>query len=394
MVEDFLEVFMDDFSVVHDSFEHCLDNLRQVLKRYEETNLETDLVLNWEKCHFMVDEGIVLGHKISKQCIEVDRAKIKIISKIPPSTSVKGIRSFLGHADFYRRFIKHFSKIANPMCKLLEKDEKFVFEEKCLKAFEELKQKLTTTPIIVTPDWSIPFELMCDTSDEQIYALSNTFSPWYADIANFFVSDLVPEEYEVMPILKTCHDLPVGGHHGGNRTAAKVLECGYYWPTLYQDANQMGKSCDQCQIQGSISKRHEMPMIFVLEVEIFVVWGIDFMGPFMSSYGMTYILVAMDNVSRWVEAIALSNNEVRSVTAFLKKNIFTRFGSPRANLSDGGTHFCNKACAGLLEKYGVKHKVATPYHPQSSDQVEVSNREIKNILAKTVNANMTTGQGS
>ncbi|XP_075077225.1 uncharacterized protein LOC142163968 [Nicotiana tabacum] len=131
MVEDFLEVFMVHFSVVGDSFEHCLNNLRQVLKRCKETNL----VLNWEKCHFMVDEGIVLGHKISKHGIEVDRAKIEIISKLPPPTSVKGVRSFLGHAGFYRRFIKDFSKIANPMCKLLEKDAKFVFDEDCLKAF-------------------------------------------------------------------------------------------------------------------------------------------------------------------------------------------------------------------------------------------------------------------
>ncbi|XP_075109273.1 uncharacterized protein LOC142181051 [Nicotiana tabacum] len=104
---------------------------------------------------------------------------------------------------------------------------------------------------------------------------------------------------------------------------------------------------------------------------------------------MKYILVSVDYVSKWAEAIALPNNEARSVTTFLKKNIFTLFGTPRAVLSDGGSHLCNKAFTGLLEKYGVKHKVATPYHPQSSCQVEVSNREIKNILAKTVNANRT-----
>nr|XP_009789420.1 PREDICTED: uncharacterized protein LOC104237048 [Nicotiana sylvestris] len=160
MVEDFLEFFMDDFSVVGDSFEHCLNNLRQVLKRCEETNI----VLNWEKCHFMVDEVIVLGHKISKHGIEVDREKIEIIFKLHPPTSVKGVRSFLVHAGFYRRFIKVFSKIANPMCKLLEKDATFVFDKKCLKAFEELKQNLTMELISVTPDWSLPFELICDAS--------------------------------------------------------------------------------------------------------------------------------------------------------------------------------------------------------------------------------------
>ncbi|XP_075079890.1 putative mitochondrial protein AtMg00860 [Nicotiana tabacum] len=104
-----------------------------------------------EKCHFMVDEGIVLGHKISKRGIEGDQEKIEIICNLPPPTSVKGVRSFLGHVGFYRNFIKYFSKIANPMCNLLEKDAKFVFDEKCLKAFEELKQRLTTAPIIVTP---------------------------------------------------------------------------------------------------------------------------------------------------------------------------------------------------------------------------------------------------
>nr|XP_016509079.1 PREDICTED: uncharacterized protein LOC107826602 [Nicotiana tabacum] len=349
--------------------------------------------------------SIVLGHKISKRGIEVDRAKIKIISKLPSPTFVKGVRSFLGHVGLDRRFIKDFSKIANPMCKLLEKFAKFEFDEKCLKAFDKLKQRLTTAPIIVTPDWSLPFELMSDASefdfevkdrkgtqnqvadhlsrleeagrpkvdleindafpDEHILALPSTFAPWYADIANYLVSGLildglesyqkkkflrdcwqyywedpflsvfvltifikrcVPEE-EIMPILKACHDSPVGVHHGGNRTAAKVLECGYYRTSIYHDSNQMVKVCDQCQRQGSISKRHEMPMHFVMETEIFNVWGIDFMGPF--------------------------------------------------------------AFTGLLEKYGIKHKVATPYHPQSSGQVEVSNREIKSILAKNVNANRT-----
>ncbi|XP_070040213.1 uncharacterized protein [Nicotiana tomentosiformis] len=161
MVEDFLEVFMDDFSVMGNSFEECLDNLDKVLARCEETNL----ILNWDKCHFMVKEGIVLGHKISKNGIEVDKAKNEVISKLPPPTSVKGVRSFLGHAGFYRRFIKDFSKVVNPLCKLLEKDSKFLFNEDCMKAFELLKYKFTTTHIITAPNWSLAFELMCDASD-------------------------------------------------------------------------------------------------------------------------------------------------------------------------------------------------------------------------------------
>ncbi|XP_070050070.1 uncharacterized protein [Nicotiana tomentosiformis] len=113
------------------------------------------------------------------------------------------------------------------------------------------------------------------------------------------------------------------------------------------------------------------------------------MGPFVNSCGKTYILVVVDYVSKWVEAIALPNNEARSVVAFLKKNIFTRFGSPRSIISDGGSHFCNKAFDTLLTKYGITHKVSTPYHPQASGQIEFSNREIKSILSKTVNANWT-----
>ncbi|XP_060194988.1 uncharacterized mitochondrial protein AtMg00860-like [Lycium barbarum] len=109
-------------------------------------------------------EGIILGHKISEKGIEADQAKLDVIAKLPPPISVKGVQSFLGDAWFYRNFIKNFSKIANPMCKLLEKKAKFDFDEKCRKAFDELKERLTFSPIIIAPDWSLPFRLMCDIS--------------------------------------------------------------------------------------------------------------------------------------------------------------------------------------------------------------------------------------
>ncbi|XP_004289461.1 PREDICTED: uncharacterized protein LOC101311229 [Fragaria vesca subsp. vesca] len=147
MVERFIEVFMDDFSVFGSSFDECLHHLQLVLTRCEECNL----VLNWEKCHFMVQQGIVLGHVVSHRGIEVDKAKVDLIAKLPPPTTAKGIRSFLGHAGFYRRFIKDFSRIAKPLCDLLAKDATFCFNDACLKAFNTLKELLTKAPIIMAP---------------------------------------------------------------------------------------------------------------------------------------------------------------------------------------------------------------------------------------------------
>ena len=117
------------------------------------------------KYHFMVKEGIVLGHKISAVRLEVDQAKVSAIKTLLPPTTVKGIRSFLGHAGFYRRFINDFSKISRPLCRLFEKDANFAFDESCRFAFEEIKSRLVITPIMATPNWNQEFEIMCDASD-------------------------------------------------------------------------------------------------------------------------------------------------------------------------------------------------------------------------------------
>ncbi|GJT22653.1 reverse transcriptase domain-containing protein [Tanacetum coccineum] len=522
MIEKTMEVFMDDFSVFGDSFDLCLSNLEKMLKRCEDTNL----VLNWEKCHFMRREGIVLGHKILKSGTEVDRAKVDVIAKLPHPTTVKGVRSFLGHAGFYRRFIQDFSKIARPMTHLLEKETPFVFSKECIDVFQTLKKKLTEAPILVVPDWNLPFELMCDASDfaigavlgqrktkhfqpihyasktmteaqihytttekemlaivyafekfwpylvlsksivytdhsalkylmnkqdaksrllrlenphkdvlenkdinehfplETLGVISSESTPWFADYANYHVGNLIikgmstqqkrkffkdvkhyfwDDPYlfltcadqiiqrcvhgqEALEILKACHEGPTRGHHSANLIAPKVFDAGFFWPTIYRDAHLMIKSCDTCQRQGKISQRDEMPQNAIQVCEIFDIWGIDFMGPFSSSHGNKYILVAVDYLSKWVKEKALPTNDTRVVVKFLK-SLFARFGTPRAIISDRGTHFCNDQFAKVMSKYGVTHRLATAYHPQTSGQVEVSNRGLKRILERTVGKN-------
>ena len=148
LAEEVMEIFMDDFTVYGTSFDHCLQNLGTVLHRFQDKNL----ALNWEKCHFMVIEGIVLGHRISTARLEVDQAKVSIIKTLLPPTTVKEIRSILGHDGFYRRFIRDFSKIARPLCRLLEKDTKFNFDAVCQSSFEEIKSRLVEAPIMAKPD--------------------------------------------------------------------------------------------------------------------------------------------------------------------------------------------------------------------------------------------------
>ena len=139
---------------------------------------------------------------------------------------------------------------------------------------------------------------------------------------------------------------------------------------------------------GNISIRHEMPLQGILVVQLFDVWGIDFMGPFPASFGNTYILLAVDYVSKWVEARACPKNDANTVVGFLQRNILSRFGTPRTIISDGGSHFANKVFDKLMGRYGIKHIMSLAYHPQTNGQVEISNREIKKILEKTVSSSI------
>nr|GEZ60197.1 reverse transcriptase domain-containing protein [Tanacetum cinerariifolium] len=224
-------------------------------------------------------------------------------------------------------------------------------------AFRTLKDKLTEALILIAPNWDQPFELIG----------------------------------------------PTGGHYRANYTAKKVFDSGFYWPSIYKDAFELVKRCDSCQRQGKISQKDEMPQNFIQICEIFDVWGIDFMGPFPSSKGNKYILVAVDYLSKWVEAKALPTNDPRVVVKFLK-SLFSRFGTPKAIISDRGTnfcndqflrvmtndrgtHFCNDQFSIVMAKYGVTHRLSTAYHPQTSGQVEVTNRGLKRILERTMGEN-------
>ncbi|CAN6547333.1 unnamed protein product [Malus baccata var. baccata] len=417
-VEKIIEVFMDDFSIFVDSFDSCLHNLSVILKRCVETNL----VLNWEKCHFMVKQGIVLGHIISEKGIEVDKSKIDLVRHLPSPTSVREVRSFLGHAGFYRRFIKDFSKIAQPLCRLLQKEVAFEFTKECTESFKQLKELLTTTPIIVPPDWSLPFELMCDASD---YALGAVLGQrkdkrphviYYAsrtlNDAQLNYSTTEKELLAVVFALDKFRSYLIGTKvivftdHAALKYLLTKKEAKprlIRWILLLQefDIEIRDKKGSENVVADHLSRmvhnEESLPIletvpdeqllsikVSILNVEIFYVWGIDFMGPFPSSYGFTYILLAVDYVSKWVEARAARTNDSKVVADFIRTNIFARFGMPRVIISDGGSHFCNRTIDALLRKYSVTHKVSTPYHPQTNGQAEVSNREIKQILEKTV----------
>nr|GEZ24692.1 reverse transcriptase domain-containing protein [Tanacetum cinerariifolium] len=370
MVEKTMGVFMDDFSVFGNSFKNCLSRLDKMLQR----------------------------------------AKVDVIAKLPHPITVKGIQSFLGHAD-------------------------------CIKAFQTLKKKLTEAPILIAPNWDLPFELMCDASDFAIGAVlgqrhEKHFKPihyaskmmndaefnytttekemlavvyafekfrsylimnksivhtdhsalkylftkkdakarllWWILLLQEFdfkvldtkgAKNLAADHLsrlenpyentlqittrcvhgkEALDILEACHNGPTEGHHGANLTAKKIFDSGFFWPTIYKDAHEFVKNCDSCQRQGKISQRNEMPQNFIQVCEIFDIWGIDFMGP---------------------------------------------FGSPRAIISDCGTHFCNDQFAKVMLKYGVTHRLSIAYHPQTSGQVEVSNRGLKRILERTIGEN-------
>ncbi|CAM8994084.1 unnamed protein product [Rhodiola kirilowii] len=444
MIREFIEVFMDDFTIYGDTFDACLSNLSTVLARCVSMNL----VLNYEKCHFMVTHGIVLGHIVSQEGMEVDKAKIDLIMTLPYPSTVRDIQSFLGHAGFYQRFIKDFSKKALPLSTLLQKEVPFEFTNACKEAFDDLKKALTSTPIIQTPDWGKPFEIMCDASDFAvgavlgqkidkkagvIYYASRTldsaqrnysttekellavvfalekFRSYLLGAKVIVYSDHAAIRYlmkkkEAKPrlirwiLLLQEFDVEIKDKKGIENTVADHLsrivreeEEGHITESfpdehLYAVSTTMPwyASIVNYLVGGNVSARNEMPQVPILVNDVFNIWGIDFMGPFPVSCGYTYILVGVDYVSKWVEAKATRCDDAKTVIDFLRTNLFCRYGVPKAIISDQGTNFCNRMMAATLKRYHVHHRTSTAYHPQTNGQAEISNREIKGILEKMV----------
>ncbi|CAN6557521.1 unnamed protein product [Malus baccata var. baccata] len=345
-VEKIIEVFMDDFSVFGDSFDGCLDNLTLILKRC----IETNLVLNWGKCHFMVKQGIVLGHIVSAKGIEVDKSKLDLVHYLPSPTSVRDVRSFLGHARFYRRFIKDFSKISQPLCRLLQKDVTFKFDDECDKAFNHLKEMLTSAPIIVPPDWSLPFELMCDASyyalgavlgqrkDKKphvIYYASRTLNDAqlnYSTTEKELFAVVFPLDKFRFYLLGT--KVIIYTDHAALQYLLIKKEAKprlIRWMLLLQefDVEIRDKKGSENMVVDHLSRLvHDedplpIPKTFPDE-QLLSIKVIDFMGPFPSSHGFLYILLAMDYVSKWVEAKATRTNDSKVVVDFINTNIFAR----------------------------------------------------------------------
>nr|GEV96892.1 reverse transcriptase domain-containing protein [Tanacetum cinerariifolium] len=447
------------------------DVIKQEIKRkphspaHTERLLTAACLLGYAMHQARFREGIVLGHKISKEGIEVDKAKVDFITKLPHPTTVKGIRSFLGHAGFYQsdftvgevlgqRQEKHFRPIHYASKNMTEAESNYTTTEKemlaVVYAFEKFRSYLIMNKGIVYTDHSAlkylfakkdskvrllrlvlllqeftfkvinikgaenlaadhlfrlenPHQNVLDPKEinksfplETLNLFStrgNSSTPWFADFANYHAGNFIVKgmssqqkskffkdvkhyfwddpflfkicadqvirrcvhRQKAIDILKACHYGPTGGHHGPNYTAKKVFDSGFYLPTIYRDARDLVKNCDVCQRQGKISQRDEMPQNSNQVCEFFDVCGIDFMGPFPSSRGNKYILVVVDYLSKWVKTKALLTNDAR----FAK----------------------------VMQKFGVTHRLATPYHPQTSGQVEVSNRGLKRILERKVGEN-------
>ncbi|GJU77445.1 reverse transcriptase domain-containing protein [Tanacetum coccineum] len=335
MIEKTMEVFMDDFSIFGDSFDSCLSNLERMLKRCEDTNL----VLNWEKCHFMCKEGIVLGHKISKSGIEVDRAKIDVIAKLPHPTTVKGVRSFLGHAGFYRRFIQDFSKISRPITHLLEKDTPFVFSQDYFAIGAVLGQRKTKhfQPIHYASKTMTEAQIHYTTTEKEMLAVVYAFEKFRPYLV--LSKSIVYTDHSALKYLMNKQD-----------AKPRLLR----WVLLLQefDITIRDKKGSENLAADHLS-RLKNPHKDVLENK-----------DINEHFPLETLGVISNGSTPW----CVHGHEALEILKACHEG------------PTGGHHSANLTARKVFD-------AATAYHPQTSGQVEVSNRGLKRILERTVGEN-------
>nr|GEZ08224.1 hypothetical protein [Tanacetum cinerariifolium] len=347
-----------------------------------------------------VKVGIVLGHKISKKGIEVDKAKIKVISKLPHPTTVKGIHNFLRHAGFYGRLIKDFLNISRPMTHLLEKNSPFIFSNECIQAFRTLKEKLTEAPILIAPNWDQPFKLMCDASDYAVGAV---------------LGQRVEKHFRPMHYAsKTMNQAETN-----YTTTKKEMLTVVYAFEKFRSYLIMNKSIvytDHSALKYLFAKKYAKARLLrlILLLQEFDFKVIDTRGaenyvadhllrlenPYKNIFdpkeiNETFPLESLNKIAhqdpnqiiRRCVAGQEAIDILKACHVDPPRDTTVPTTQPRSNHKRQSTHFCNDQFSRVMSKYGVTHHLSTAYHPQTSGHVEVTNRGLKRILKMTVGEN-------
>ncbi|XP_042472453.1 uncharacterized protein LOC122055135 [Zingiber officinale] len=304
----------------------------------------------------------VHGHIVSRRGIEVDPAKISAISSLSYPACVRDVRAFLGHAGFYRRFIRDFSKIALPLSQLLQKDVEFQFDQRCKEAFKRLKEALISAPIIRPPDWTLPFELMCDAS-------------------NFVIGAVLAQRVEGAPHV-ICYASKTLDSAQANYTMTEkeLLSIVFSLDKFrsYLLCSHVVVFSDHAALKFLLKKPDAKPRLirWMLLLQEFDLEIRDRSGK------ENLVADHLSRIEGELDHTAI-DDDFRDEQLFRVHGESPWFGVPRAIISDKGTHFCNSQMKAMLSRYGVSHRISTSYHPQTNGQAEVSNREVKAILEKT-----------
>eukprot|EP00253_Pinus_taeda_P015935 PITA_15935 len=365
---------MDDFTPYGDDFEPALDTLEKVLQRC----IATRLCLSHEKRYMMMTKVLILGHYISEAGIQVEPTKIQIILLIPTPTTQTEVRSFLGFSGYYRRFIEHFSQIAAPLYALTGNVD-FVWTDKCDRAFEELKNLVSTTPVLRGPNWDLPFQISLDASDTTIGAVLGHYITGYPVVlytdhsaikylANKPITNgrvtrwlILLQEFDITIKDQLGKENPVADFLSRMPKPVDTAAVEDQFPDEHFFFVTVKTPC--CQRAGHPGQSDEMPLKPQLVIEPFERWALDFVGLINpSSNQKTYILVATEYVTKWVEAEALQRAIEDAVIHFLFQ-IFMRYGLPRDIIMDRGPQFAGNKITATLKNYHIKHKITTLYHP-------------------------------